>query len=170
MEESPSEQVRRLVGLAIESLLARNVHDEALGVMREPRGFSVFKTAPMIAPVGRAWRLGVLLVDKSGGVYETGDVTRAIEPLRAVTNRSAEAEARRDDRRAAARGKFPEGEVVNHRFIPLDLDDETLTAGSGPLKVRDGVVMVHWDRSSPDRGISTLERYLADRVSILTLD
>jgi hypothetical protein len=170
MDEIPSEQVRRLVRRAVESLEAQNVHDEALGVMREPRGFSVFKTAPMIVPAGRAWRLGVLLVDREGGVYETGDVTRAIEPLRAVTNRSAEAEARRDDRRAAARGKFPEGEVVNHRYAPLALDDQSLIAGSGPLEVRDGIVVVHWDRSSPGRGVSHLDRYLADRVSVLTLD
>ncbi|KQO09869.1 hypothetical protein ASF06_06350 [Agreia sp. Leaf244] len=170
MEESPSAQVRRLVARTIDSLVSQGVHDEALGVMREPRGFSVFKTAPMITPAGRAWRLGVLLVDRDGGVYETGDVTRAIEPLRAVTNRSAEAEARRDDRRAAARGKFPEGEVVNHRFVPLALDDESLDAGSGPLQVRDGMVVVQWDRSSPGHGVSTLDRYLADRVSVLTLD
>ncbi|WP_374946219.1 hypothetical protein [Agreia sp.] len=170
MKESPSEQVRRLVAGAIESLETQGVHDEALGILREPRGFSVFKTAPIIRPAGRAWRLGVLLVDRSGGVYATGDVTRAIEPLRAVTNRSAEAEARRDDRRAAARGRFAEGEVVNHRFVALSLDDESLHAGSGPLEVQDGLVVVHWDRTSAGRGVATLDRYLADRVSVLTID
>jgi hypothetical protein len=170
MDETPAAQVRRLVARTIETLEAGGVHDEALGIMQAPRRFAVFASAPRLAPAGRAWRLGVLLVDRAGGVYETGDVTRAIEPLRAVTNRSAEAEARREDRRAAVRGKFPEGEVVNHRFVPLALDDESLDAASGPLAVRDGLVVVHWDRSSPGRGASPLDHYLADRVSVLSLD
>jgi hypothetical protein len=169
MDETPAEQVRRLLASTVESLQTLGVHDEALGVMREPRRFA-FASAPTMVPAGRAWRLGVLLLDRDGGLYETGDVTRAIEPLRAVTNRSAEAEARRDDRRAAARGKFPEGEVINHRYVPLALDDESLRAGSGPLFVRDGTVMVRWDRRSPGAGVSALRAYLADRTSVLTLD
>jgi hypothetical protein len=169
MDETPAEQVRSLLASTIESLHALGLHDEALGVMREPRRFA-FASAPTMVPAGRAWRLGVLLLDRDGRLYETGDVTRAIEPLRAVTNRSAEAEARRDDRRAAARGKFPEGEVINHRYAPIALDDESLLAGSGPLFVRDGTVMVHWDRRSPGGGVSTLRAYLADRMSVLTLD
>ncbi|CAD6005064.1 hypothetical protein [Agreia sp. COWG] len=169
MDETPAAQLRRIVDRTIAFLEQNGVHDEALGVMREPRGLAKF-SAPKLMPAGRVWRLGVLLVDRDGGVYETGDVTRAIEPFRAVTNRSAEAEARRDDRRAAARGKFPEGEVVNHRYLPLAIDDDSLLRGEGPLAVRDGVVIVHWDQRSPGRGSSTLDAYLADRASVLTLD
>jgi hypothetical protein len=60
--------------------------------------------------------------------------------------------------------------VINHRYVPIPLDDESLRAGSGPLFVRDGTVMVHWDRRSPGAGVSALGAYLADRTSVLTLD
>jgi len=132
--------------------------DEALGVLRLGRGIGPLRTAPMLIPTGRAWRLGVVLVDEHGGIYATGEVTRAIEPLIAVTNRSAEAERKRELRRMAARGPFAEGDTINVDFTPLSLDDP-----ADPLS-RDGdEVLVRL----PSGSRVPLERYLADRVAIV---
>ena len=132
--------------------------DEALGVLRLGRGIGPLRTAPMLIPIGRAWRLGVLLVDVQGGIYATGEVTRAIEPLIAVTNRSAEAERKRELRRMAARGPFAEGDTINVDFIPLSLDEpaEPLTREGDDLLVR-----------LPSGSRVPLEQYLADRVAIV---
>lgn len=158
----------------LSALLARTVgdlerigaDDEALAVLREGRGIGRLRGKPYLTPIGRAWRLGVLLLDRTGGLYETGEVTRAIEPQIAVTNRSAEAERKRDYRRAAARGPFPEGETINHGFTPIDLSDAALGEGSGPLSVDGDVVLVRLASGSR----IPLKRYLADRVSLFELE
>lgn len=133
-------------------------HDEALGVLRLGRGIGPLRTAPMLIPVGRAWRLGVLLLDVNGGLYATGEVTRAIEPLIAVTNRSAEAERKRELRRMAARGPFAEGDTINVDYVPLSLSDpaEPLSLSADTLHVR-----------LPSGSRIPLDRYLADRVAII---
>ena len=51
----------------------------------------------VIMPAGRAWRLGVLLIDRDGRLYATGEVTRAIDPKRGVADHSLIADARRED-------------------------------------------------------------------------
>jgi hypothetical protein len=152
----------------MDELLARTVAelerigatDEALATLRTRRGLSAL-SAPMLIPIGRAWRLGVLLLDRTGGLYATGEVTRAIEPLIAVTNRSAEAERRRELRRMAARGPFPEGETINIDFVRLDVD-----APEDPLSLEHGEL--HVLLASGSR--VPLERYLRDRVATFTLD
>ena len=141
--------------------------DEALAVLREGRGISVLRGQPRMMPVGRAWRLGVILLDRSGGLYATGEITRAIEPMVAVTNRSAAAEQKREYRRAAARGPFTEGETINHEFTPIDLAPDALRAGSGPLSLGDNdEILVQLASGSR----IPLEGYLADRVALFTLD
>lgn len=80
-------------------------------------------------PAGRAWRLSMLPLDRSGNLFATGSVTRAVEPGR-VTNQSPAAEVRRAARRTAARGPFARGDVVNFGFA-LSIDAESLRAGSG---------------------------------------
>jgi hypothetical protein len=141
-------ELDRLLRETVASLVAAGVADEALATVRTRR----FLPRTMV-PAGRAWRLGVLLLDREGRLYETGSVTRAIVPLRGVANKSAEAEARRDDRRAAARGRFAEGEVVNFGFRPAD----------EVVKVVDGVAVVRWNADS----YRPLEQYLAERVALL---
>jgi hypothetical protein len=101
---------------AIAALEAAAVHDEALGTLVPARRFR----GEVLKPAGRAWRLGALLVDRDGQLYATGEVTRAIEPLRGVANKSPDAEIRREKRRAAVRGKFTEGDVVNFGYRPID--------------------------------------------------
>ncbi|MBU1589438.1 MAG: hypothetical protein KKH51_16050 [Actinobacteria bacterium] len=145
-----------LLASTVAELERRGTPDEALAVLRTTRlrGTRLVRT-------GRAWRLGVLLIDREGRLYETATVTRAVEPLRGVTNRSAEAEARRELRHIAARSGFPEGEAVNVDPVPLD---PSAAEGGGPLSVVDGTVMVRWNAGG---GIRPLEAYLADRLSLL---
>ena len=139
--------------------------DEALGEWRQARGIpglSVVGWRPKarLVPVGRAWRLGVVLLDGDGNIFATGEVTRAVEPQVAVTNRSAEAERKRELRRAAARGKFAEGESINLDWRRLDGIEPPLSLSpSGEVLVRLG--------SGRDIPLVT---YLADRVALFSLD
>jgi hypothetical protein len=140
---------------------------EALAVLRDGRGIGKIRTKPFMVRTGKAWRLGVVLLDTSGTLYETGEITRAIEPQVAVTNRSAEAERKREYRRAAARGSFHTGETINHGFTPIDVSEDALRSGSGPLSLAEsGGILVRLASGSR----IPLERYLADRVSLFDLD
>jgi hypothetical protein len=151
-------ELATLLRRTVEELQSRGIPDEALAVAKDSRW-----RPRRLVPVGRAWRLGVLLIDRDGRVYATGSVTRAIEPLRGVANKSADAEARREDRRAAVRGRFPVGETVN--FGHESIDPESIGAGSVPLSLgEDGVVLVRWDGSAT----RPLEGYLAERLALLS--
>jgi hypothetical protein len=151
------QQLRALLAATVTALESAAVPDEALGRLREHRRFALNRTR-VLEPVGRAWRLGVLLLVRDGSLYATGTVTRAIEPPLGTANKSPEAEERREDRRAAVRGRFAEGEVVNFGFSAVDLD-----ALTEPLAVVDGTVMVRWSPS----GLAPLESYLAERLALL---
>ena len=140
-----------------------DVHDEALGVFKPSRGIAIFRTADAFAPAGRAWRLGVLLLDRSGRLYSVGEVTRAVMPGRAAVNRSALGEERRAYRAAASRSAFPAGEAINFGYAPISLDPI-----SRPLFERDGHVFVVVDAASG--GCAPLDSYLAERVAVLTAD
>lgn len=142
-----------LLRRTVELLESRRVPDEALAQERRSRW-----RGRRLLPAGRAWRLGVLLIDRDARLYATGQVTRAIEPLRGVANKSPDAEVRREHRRAAARGRFPEGETVNFDHRQIDL-----TTPSEPLVVRDGAVLVRWNGSAT----RPLADYLAERVELL---
>jgi hypothetical protein len=150
-----------LLSRTVADLTARSVADEALGELRTPR----FRAA-RIVPIGRVWRLGVLLLDRDGALYATGSVTRAIVPQRGVANKSPDAEVRREFRRAAARGRFSEGEVVNFGVERLSLDVASLEAGSGPLRMRDGEVTVLWNPADPVRGLRPIADYLSERAAL----
>jgi len=158
-------RVRELLARTATELEQRAAPDEALGVFTRGRGFARFRGADSIRPAGRAWRLGALLLMSDGALHATGKVTRAIVPLRGVTNRSPEADQRRAERLAASRGGFAEGENVNFGYTPIALDGDALLRGSGPLSVRDGEVLVRW---APGDGVTPLERYLHERVALLT--
>src|ERR1700761_6867872 len=113
--------------------------DEALAEFVPSRGIGPFATAEKFRPLGRAWRLGVLLLNRSGRLYLVGEVTRAIEPGRAAVNRSALGERRRSLRLAAARS-YPKGEAVNYGFASVDTSEDVVLAASGPLSESDGAV------------------------------
>jgi hypothetical protein len=156
-----------IVAATLERLRTSGAPLEALGELRRGRGIGPLRTAAALHPVGQAWRLGVLLLTTDGRVLATGEVTRAIEPKLAVTNRSESAERRRDFRRAAVRGRFPEGATINFGFTPVACDAEALLAGSGPLSIDGDTVVVQW---SAHLGRRPLEAYLADRATLLTED
>jgi hypothetical protein len=150
-----------LLRRTVADLTTRSVADEALGDLRKPR-----LGAARIVPIGRAWRLGVLLLDREGALYATGSLTRAIVPQRGNANKSPDAEVRREFRRAAARGRFAEGEVVNFDVVRLALDVASLETGSGPLRMRDGEVAVLWNPADPERGLRPIADYLAERAAL----
>jgi len=156
--------LERILQETIQELDARGVPDEALAVEKSGR-----LRARRYVPVGRAWRLGTLLISRDGSLYSTGEVTRAIEPSIASRSRTVMAEAQRDDRRAAARGHFREGEVVNFGFTPIDKDAAALAAGAGPLSLRNGVIMVQWNADAAN-GRRPLAGYLRDRLDVLDED
>ncbi len=166
-DSTAADELRELLARTVAVLDERGAHDEALGVPKPTRKLFGLASAEVLLPAGRAWRLGALLLDREGHLYATGKVTRAIEPGRAAVNRSAAGERRRAERMAASRGPFPRGEVINHAFTPIALDLDALRAGSGPLSIRDGVVMVRFDPNSGDLGVAPLESYLADRLAAL---
>lgn len=143
-----------LLAQTVAELDRRRVPDEALARLRNPR----FGRQRLVA-TGRAWRLGVLLLDRDGRLYSTATVTRAIEPLRGVTNRSAEADARRGLRHLAARSGFPEGETINVDPVPIDVEEL-----AAPLLTVGDVVMIRWNSGD---GVLPLEDYLADRLALL---
>ena len=147
----------------VRKLRAAGAPDEALGEFVPSRGFGPFATAEKFRPLGRAWRLGVLLVDDRANLFSTGELTRAIEPGRAAVNRSADGERRRSLRAAAARSGFAKGEVVNYGFSALDTGEDAVAATSGPLSVVDGAVVVQLEPGA----FADLDRYLTERYDLL---
>ncbi|MGV8880556.1 MAG: hypothetical protein ACOH19_00225 [Rhodoglobus sp.] len=148
-----ADALRELLESTVVAIDRAGIPDEALATLKKPR-FS----APKFVSEGRAWRLGVLLIDRQARLYRTGEVTRAVEPLRGVANKSAEAEARRELRRAAARGKFPEGEVVNFGHSIIEVTED-----SDPVRFTDGAALVRWNSSGHWR---PLAGYLTERISL----
>jgi hypothetical protein len=159
-----------LLAATIARLEGLGIADESLGEFRKPR--RLLPAPPSMVPTGRAWRLGVLLLDREGRLYATGQITRAIEPGRAAVNRSEQGERRRADRMAASRGPFARGEVVNFGYELLAIDDASLVAGSGPLSLDadTGVVTVRWGDGFGELGISPIEDYLDDRIALFASD
>ena len=174
-------QLPELLRATITFLQERDAPSETLAILHKGRGIGPLRTAPYLVRVGQAWRLGVLLLDAEGELYATGEVTRAVEPKLAVTNRSPAADRRREFRRAAVRGKFAEGETINHGFTPLALDAAELTGSLAaettttwsdavsPLSLRDDTVLVAWGSNAATgfAGLMPLSRYLAERAVIL---
>jgi hypothetical protein len=163
-DERAAEGLRTLIADTTRDLAARGARTEALARYRPSRRIVVVKTAESLEPVGRAWRLGVLLLETDGRVHETGRITRALEPTRSQ-NLSASVEKRKAERRAAARGRFAEGEVVDYAYLPIDLSTEALIAGEQRLLVVDGRALVRWGTTASE--VRDAAAYLADRGELL---
>lgn len=156
--------VRALLADAAARLAAAGARDEALADYVGRRRRFLIPREPVMVPVGRVWRLGVLLLDADGGGFATGSTTRAVDPGRRGYA-SESARDRAEYRAAAVRGGFPEGETVNFGWRALDLDEASLRAATGPIVVVDGVAVVRWGRGSAIR--TPLRDYLDDRVGLL---
>lgn len=161
--------LRELLTRTVVRLIASGARDEALGTLNPGRGVLGLKTNAKMVPAGRAWRLGVLLLDRDGALYATGSLTRAVVPGR-VTNQSPAQEARKADRMAAARGRFEPGEVVNYRYTPIDIDGDSLRTSAGPVQAIDGVPMVRWQLGGGTPGLMPLDAYLDERFDLLFPD
>lgn len=159
-------RIRLALADAVQRLDAAHARDEALAEF-VPRHRKLLVTREaVLRPVGRVWRLGVLLLDRDGTLRATGAITRATAPGRPAYQ-SLSAETRRAFRAAAQRGHFTDGETVNHDTAPIDLDAASLRASTGPLFVRDGQALVRWSATTPDAAVP-FEAYLAERVGLLT--
>ncbi|WP_413320195.1 hypothetical protein AA0Z99_05430 [Agrococcus sp. 1P02AA] len=156
------ELARALLQTTAATLAQAGARDEALARYEEPKPvLGVLPRRPTMRPLGRAWRLGALLLTAEGSVWATGLSTRVAEPGR-PQHHTASVEIRRAYRAAAIQGGFPMGETVNHGIVPIALD-EALIDGPGPLVVHGGRAWVRWGRDAPVE----LERYLADLAELL---
>lgn len=160
-------EIRAVVARAVERLSSAGARDEALAEYVEPRRVMLVRREAVLRPVGRAWRLGALMVGRDGTLYATGAIVRAREA--GIRNyQSQSGEARRDLRAAALRGKFAEGETVNHGWRVVDVSPEGLRSGAGPLLVApDGTVTVRWNAALGDGAARDLAAYVDERVGLL---
>ncbi|MFD1722802.1 hypothetical protein [Amnibacterium endophyticum] len=148
-----------------ERLAAEGAPDEALARF-EParRRFGVMRAA-RLRPLGRVWRLGVLLLHPDGAVRATGATVRSAPPGHA-RYAALSVEARREVRAAAFRGPFAPGETIDYDAPPIELTPTGIRA-SGPLLIADGGVKVRWSVSAPEDAARDLAPYLAERVELL---
>jgi hypothetical protein len=157
---------RALLERTAAELAAGVARDEALARFGPGRRLLGIGGRPAMTPLGRAWRLGVLLLGRDGTLYATGAITRAIEPGH-PGHVAVSAEQRREVRAAAHRGPFAEGETVNYDAEPIDLEPDALRRATGPVFLRDGRLLVRWSASASDDAAAPFERYLAERADLL---
>ncbi|GAA1959039.1 hypothetical protein [Agromyces allii] len=165
MTDAAVAQARTLVADAAELLRTAGARQETLAELVPERRVLGIPRAARMTPVGRVWRLGVLLVDEHGNLWDTGRVVRAERAARKSITSESVAE-QRALRAAAVKGGIPEGETVAFDASPVDFDVLARDAASGPLVVRDDEVFVRWNPTSPD-ALAPLARYLAERVELL---
>lgn len=145
-------------------LRAAGARDEALAELVPAHRRLGIPIRAKLRPAGRAWRLGVLLLDQDGGVHATGRVTRAVPPGH-PGHVAVSQEQRREVRDAAFRGPFAVGESVNYDTARIDL--AALDGAAGPLFARDGRPLVRWSVSAGDDAARDLEPYLAEQAELL---
>lgn len=145
-------ELTTLLRASVDALDAAGVADEALAEIKPARKLGPLTVPLKFVAVGRAWRLGEVLLDRDARLYSTGSVTRAVTPKDFAANKSPAEETRRELQRAAVRSRFRQGDTVNFGFTPL-------AVGDGPLRmVGDELVLTLAHAEVP------LETYLADRV------
>ena len=149
--------IRSALDDAVRRLTEAGARDEALAVLVPRRRTLGIPREPVLKPVGRVWRLGVLLLGADGTLYATGHLVRATPPGR-TQYVSVSAETRRAYRAAAERGHFRDGETVDFDAPPISLTAEALRAAPGRPLVR-------WSASS-DQTVD-FHAYLAERVELL---
>lgn len=158
--------VRAVLARAVQRLSAADAPTEVLGRRVAPtKRFGLFPVAERIVPIGRAWRLGVLLLTSDGLLHGVGEQTRAkrLERVGYV----AESARRRDELRdAAARGGVPVGQSVDFDTVELPLDGPG-PFGVGPMELRDGAAVVRWAPGTPLQAAVPLNDYVSERVDLL---
>lgn len=163
-EGEAAQELAVLLRATVDRLTAAGARDEALGAVKEPRGFGPFKSSPAIAPIGRAWRLGSLLLGADASLFSVGRITRATDTGR-PQGLSLGVEQRRAERIAAMRGHFADGEVVNFDYEPVDTGAAALADGRGTLLLgADGTVRLRWNSAGDTRALAA---YLDEQVALL---
>lgn len=157
---------RDLVRRTAAQLAAAGARDEALAEFVPARRMLLLDRPARMQPIGRVWRLGVVLLASDGSLRATGGITRAVEPGH-PGHMAVSVEDRREHRAAAFRGPFARGETVNYDAVPIRLEPAALQEGPGPLLLRDGQVLVRWSVSLPDDAAAPFAPYLTERVELL---
>lgn len=154
-------QARERTRAAAARLADAGARTETLAELMVPKRMLGVARPAVLRPVGRVWRLGVLLLDADGGLLATGSIIRVAEPghHRNVSNLSEE---RRELRAAALRGRIPVGETVVYDAAPIALTRESLSAG-GPLLLTDAGLRVRWSTAAT----TPFDAYLDERVELL---
>ena len=165
-DERAVAEIAVLVSAAVERLRSAGARQEELATFIPRQRRMLITREPVLQPVGRVWRLGVLLLDADGALRATGAITRATEPGRPAYQ-SQSAETRRAYRAAAQRGHFAPGATVNYDAEPIELTAAALRSTGGPLFVRDGRALVRWSPTATDADAVEFARYLAERVDLL---
>jgi hypothetical protein len=152
------ETARAGVAAARERLTASGARDEVLAALthRRLRG-DTFVT------IERVWRLGVLLLGRSGELYATGTTFR-VDEVRFDNHQSNLAAARREYRAAALRAGFAPGETVTFDAERIELD-AVRTDSAGPVILGREGLLVRW--SSQSTALAPFGAYLAERVELL---
>ena len=163
--ERANARARALIADAVAALREAGARHETLAELVPERRVLGIPRAARMTPIGPVWRLGVLLVDESGGLHGTGHVVRAERAARKSVTAEAVAQ-QRAWRAAAVKGGIAEGETVDFDAVPVHLDVLARDGASGPLVLRDDGVLVRWSPHQPD-ALTPLDAYLRDRVDLL---
>ena len=158
-------RARALGAAAVAALREAGARHETLAELVPERRMLGIPRAARMTPIGPVWRLGVLLVDESGGLHGTGHVVRAERAARKSVTAEAVAQ-QRAWRAAAVKGGIADGETVDFDAVPVYLDVLARDGASGPLVLRDDEVLVRWSPAQPD-ALTPLDAYLRDRVDLL---
>lgn len=145
----------RDAGVADEVVAERIVPRRILGVTRPDR----------LREVTRAWRLGVLLLTRDGGLRSIGTAFRSGEPAHSAM-RSRIAEERLELQRAARRGGIRDGETVNVDVARVALEPDAVGVASSPLLLHAGTLLVRWARAADP---APFDRYFAEQVALRLL-
>jgi hypothetical protein len=159
---------REAIAAAVASLTQANARTEVLAEFEaERRVMGVIPRPARLRPIGRVWRLGVLVLDDAGRLYEAGRVVRAERPARRSITANAVAE-HRAYRAAAVKGGITEGETVVFDARPIELDAAHLTgpAADADVQLRNGIVQVRWSPTQANAFVP-LDRYLTERADLL---
>ncbi|WP_448811496.1 hypothetical protein [Agromyces bauzanensis] len=160
-------RARESLTAAAAALRAAGARQETLAEFEPARRVLGLPRAARMTPVGRVWRLGVLLLDEAGGVFATGHVVRAERAARKSVTAESVAQ-QRAWRAAAVKGGIAEGETVDFDAPAVDLDELGRDGASGPLVLdaARGDVLVRWSPTQPD-ALTPLDAYLRDRTDLL---
>lgn len=156
---------RAHLALAYQQLQAADARDEALASYVTGRRMLGIPLTSKLVEVERVWRLGALLLARrSGALYATGSVTRAVPPGH-QQHQSLSAEERKGLRAAAVRAGFASGDSVNFDAAPISFDSDELRSGDGPLTLTADGVQVRWSAAST--ALLPFSNYLDERVDLL---